>query len=376
MENKYFNEVNKNFGFGCMRLPQKNGKIDTFEMNKMVDLFLQRGFNYFDTAHGYHNGMSELAIKECVAKRYPREKFVLTNKLTDFYFNREDDIIPFFEKQLEACGVEHFDFYLMHAQDKNNFKKFQKCNAYETALKLKEQGKIKHFGISFHDRASVLDEILSLYPQIEVVQIQLNYVDYGDVSVYSKNVYEICQKYNKPVIVMEPVKGGSLVRLPYEAQKVFDDLSKEKSAASYAIRFAASFKNVHMVLSGMSNLSQMEDNTSYMQNFKPLDEVEKNAIKKVKEIFSKMNLIPCTSCRYCVSDNDCPKKINIPELFSCYNLKTKFRDWNQDFYYHDILTKNSSSAKDCISCGKCEKVCPQHLPIRNLLKDVAKEFGK
>ena len=175
---------------------------------------------------------------------------------------------------------------------------------------------------------------------------------------------------------MEPVKGGSLVRLPYEAQKVFDDLSEEKSAASYAIRFAASFKNVHMVLSGMSNLSQMEDNTSYMQNFKPLDEVEKNAIKKVKEIFSKMNLIPCTSCRYCVSDNDCPKKINIPELFSCYNLKTKFRDWNQDFYYHDILTKNSSSAKDCISCGKCEKVCPQHLPIRNLLKDVAKEFGK
>ena len=366
-------KVKKNFGFGCMRLPMNGDQVDIAETTRMVDEFLAQGFNYFDTAHGYIGGKSELAMKECLTSRYPREAYSLTDKLTDSYFKTEADIRPFFESQLEACGVDYFDFYLMHAQNADNFKKFKACRAYETAFALKAEGRIRHVGLSFHDRAEVLDQILTEYPQIEVVQIQFNYLDYDDIAVQSRKCYEVCRKHGKPVLVMEPVKGGSLVNLPEEAKKVLDDLHGG-SPASYAIRFAAGFPGMMMVLSGMSDLEQMKDNLSYMRDFKPLNETELAAVKKVQEIFHKMNMIPCTACRYCVEG--CPKQISIPDLFAIMNIKQLHHDWNADYYYEEVHTAPGRRASDCLKCGKCEKICPQHLPIRKLLEEVAKEFDK
>ena len=366
-------KVKKNFGFGCMRLPMNDDQVDIAETTRMVDEFLAQGFNYFDTAHGYIGGKSELALKECLTSRYPREAYSLTDKLTDSYFKTGADIRPFFESQLEACGVDYFDFYLMHAQNADNFKKFKACRAYETAFALKAEGRIRHVGLSFHDRAEVLDQILTEYPQIEVVQIQFNYLDYDDIAVQSRKCYEVCRKHGKPVLVMEPVKGGSLVNLPEEAKKVLDDLHGG-SPASYAIRFAAGFPGMMMVLSGMSDLEQMKDNLSYMRDFKPLNETELAAVNKVQEIFHKMNMIPCTACRYCVEG--CPKQISIPDLFAIMNIKQLHHDWNADYYYEEVHTAPGRRASDCLKCGKCEKICPQHLPIRKLLEEVAKEFDK
>jgi len=368
-----FENVRKNFGFGCMRLPMNGENVDYAEFNKMIDAFFENGFNYFDTAHGYLDGKSEIAIHDCLVARYPREKFILTDKLTGVYFKTEKDVRPFFESQLEITGAKYFDFYLMHAQSKDIFEHFKRCRAYEQALEFKAEGKIKHFGISFHDKAEVLEQILSEYPQIEVVQIQLNYVDYDDPAVQSKKCLDVCNKFGKPVIVMEPVKGGNLVNLPEGAKKYLDEL-KGGSAASYAIRFAAGCDGVFMTLSGMSNLEQMSDNLSFMRDFKPLDERERKAVENVCEVFRSMKLIPCTACRYCTAG--CPKKISIPDLFACMNTKNIHHNWNADYYYTQVYTKNNGKASDCIKCGKCEAVCPQHLPIRNLLKDVAKEFEK
>lgn len=371
-DNKFFPEIKKNFGFGCMRLPMKNSEVDLDEFSKMVDYFLDNGFNYFDTAHGYLGGKSETAIRECLAKRHDRSEFLLVNKLTDDYFSKPEDLRPFFDSQLEACGVEYFDFYLMHAQNVLNFEKYRRCGAYEFAFELKKEGKVRHVGLSFHDKADVLDNILNLYPQIEVVQIQFNYLDYEDAQVESKKCYNVCVKHNKPVIVMEPVRGGSLVNLPPKAQTVLNELSSG-SNASYAIRFAASFDNMAMVLSGMSNMEQLQDNLSYMKNFKPVSDTEKAALKKICEILNEENLIKCTACEYCIAG--CPKKIAIPNIFADFNSKTRDNNWMGKFYY-DIHTKNHGKASDCIKCGKCEKACPQHLEIRKYLEDVAAAFEK
>lgn len=368
-----FDNVHKKLGFGCMRLPMNGNEVDYKELDKMVDAFMANGFNYFDTAHGYVDTKSEIAVRECLTKRYPRESYVLTDKLTNVYFNRQEDIIPFFESQLHACGVDYFDFYLMHAQSKEIFSHFKKCRAYETALELKEKGKIKHFGISFHDTADVLDTILTEYPQIEVVQIQLNYVDYDDPAIQSRECLRVCNKHGKPVIVMEPVKGGNLVNIPDNAKIYLDELGGG-SYASYAIRFAAGCEGVLMVLSGMSNMEQMTDNISYMKDFKPLNDKELKAVNSVCAVFKGMNLIPCTACRYCI--DGCPKKISIPDLFACLNTKNIYHDWNADYYYNEVHTKSGGKASECIKCGKCEKICPQHLSIRELLTNVAKEFEK
>ncbi|MDE6280718.1 MAG: aldo/keto reductase, partial [Oscillospiraceae bacterium] len=246
--------IKKNFGFGCMRLPMKDGEVDTEQFSRMVDAFLEAGFNYFDTAHGYISTKSEPAIRECLTSRYPRDSYVLTDKLTAPYFNQESDIRPFFQSQLEICGVDYFDFYLMHAQSADSFAKFKRCRAYETALELKAEGKIRHMGISFHDTADVLDQILTEYPQVEVVQLQLNYVDWDDPAVQSGQCWEVCRKHNKPVIVMEPCKGGSLTNLPDNAKAALDALGGG-SPANYAIRFAAGQEGVFMVLSGMSDMA-------------------------------------------------------------------------------------------------------------------------
>lgn len=368
-----FESVKKNFGFGCMRLPMKDGEVDVPEMCRMVDTFLASGFNYFDTAHGYLGGKSELAVKECLTARYPREAYILTNKLTAAFFNKEEDIRPFFESQLKACGVEYFDYYLMHAQNHDNFEKFKACRAYETAFALKAEGKVRHVGLSFHDTAEVLDTILNTYPQVEVVQIQLNYVDFEDPAVQSRLCYEVCRKHGKPVIVMEPVKGGTLVNLPDEARAVLEELHGG-SPASYAIRFAAGFEGIRMVLSGMSNMEQMQDNLSYMADFQPLNETERAAIARVCAILQSRHLIPCTACRYCI--DGCPRHIAIPDLFACMNAKQLSHDWNPGYYYENVYTARGGKASDCIACGKCEKVCPQGLPIRKLLREVAAEFEK
>lgn len=373
MSVKTFPEVKKMLGFGCMRLPMDGDKIDIEQFKKMVDVFMANGFNYFDTAHIYHDGESEKAIREAVSSRYPRESFILTDKLTTNCFNKQEDIRPLFEQQLKDSGVDYFDFYLMHSQDAAIYEKFRRCNAYETALEMQKEGKFRHFGISFHDKAEVLEQILKDYPQIEAVQIQFNYLDYGDPAVDSRRVYEVCEKYGKAVIVMEPVKGGNLVNLPEKAQGILDSLNSGMSNASYAIRFAASFPNMFMVLSGMSDLAQINDNMSYMKDFKPLDEKEMQAVNDVRKAFSEINLIPCTACHYCTSG--CPMNISIPELFSCYNHKVNFHDWNQDYYYAQI-TRDGGKPSECIECGQCEGICPQHLEIIRLLKDVSGEFEK
>jgi len=366
-------KIKRNFGFGCMRLPMKENAVDTAELNRMVDFFLESGFNYFDTARGYLGGKSETALRDCLTSRYPRDRYVLTDKLTTTFFEKESDIRPFFQSQLDACGVDYFDFYLMHAQNADVFAKFKRCRAYETALELKAEGKIRHFGISFHDRAAVLDQILTEYPQVEVVQIQLNYMDWEDPAVESRKCYEVCRKHQKPVIVMEPCKGGNLVNLPEDAKAVLDG-RRGGSPASYAIRFAAGHEGILMVLSGMSNLEQMTDNLGFMRDFRPLDEQELAAVNQVCSLIRAKNMIPCTACRYCTAG--CPMHISIPDLFACFNAKIAFHSWNTDYYYNTVHTVHNGKASDCIKCGKCEAACPQHLPIRELLEKTAAEFER
>lgn len=355
-----FDLIQKNFGFGYMRLPMNGEDVDIPQTIKMVDTFLENGFNYFDTAHGYINGKSELAIKECLSSRYPRDKYILTNKLSFNFFEKEEDILPLFHQQLKACGVEYFDFYLMHAMNATRLLHYEGCKAFEIAQELKKEGKIRHLGMSFHDSADVLDMILTKHPEIEVVQIQFNYVDYEDDKVQSRKCYEVCRKHGKPVLIMEPVKGGSLINLPEAAQKVFDRLNGG-SNASYALRFAAGFEGVIMVLSGMSTIGQMEDNVSFMKEFQPLNTAEQEAIEKVCAVFRNQGLIPCTACRYCTEV--CPQGIPIPELFAAVNAKRSEQD----------VTEVSKDF-DCIKCGKCEESCPQNLKIRQLLTVAAEEL--
>ncbi len=354
-------KIKKNFGFGCMRLPKKGPFIDYKQFGEMVDTFINAGFNYFDTAHVYMGFRSENAVKKCLTSRYPREDYVLVDKLTFPLFVNEKGIRPFFEKQLKLCGVDYFDIYLMHAQNANLFEIFKKNKAYETAFELKKEGKIRHVGISFHDKAEVLDKILTEYPQIEMVQIQFNYLDYESPTVESRKCYEVCRKHNKPIMVMEPVKGGQLVKMPQEAKDVLDELNGG-SIASYAIRFAASFEGVFMVLSGMGNMDMMNDNLSYMSNFVPFNDKEFEVVKKVARIIKKENFIECTACRYCV--DGCPKRIPIPEIFASVN--SSVGNYDRKKKDKKLLIK----ANDCVGCGKCEIACPQHLEIRKLLAGI------
>lgn len=368
-----FPEIKGKLGLGCMRFPKKDGKIDCSELCSMIDAFIENGFNYFDTAHGYMRGESESTLKKCLTERYPRESYVLADKLSTMHFEKKEDIRPLFEKQLSACGVEYFDFYLMHSQNTALYEKYMHCEAYEVALELKNEGKFKHLGISFHDEAKLLDKILTEHPEIEIVQLQLNYLDFEDSAIQSRLCLEVCEKHGKPVIVMEPVKGGSLVNLPDEAKAVFDALGGG-SYASYAIRFAAGFDSVVTVLSGMSSYEQMLDNISYMKDFKPLSDAELSAIDEVAKIFKSKNTIDCTGCRYCV--DGCPMNIAIPDVFACLNSRKLFKSWNSEYYYSDVCTKNKGKASDCIGCGACEKICPQKLKISELMKIVAEEFEK
>ncbi len=362
--NTYFPEIKKNFGFGMMRLPMIGEEVDIPQTNAMVDAFLAAGFNYFDTAHPYIGGKSELAIKECLTSRYPRDQYLLANKLSGSCFEKEADILPFFQSQLDACGVDYFDFYLIHALSEKYDAHYTKANAYAVARQLKEQGKVRHLGFSFHDSAEYLDRFLTAHPEMEFVQIQFNYADYEDPSVESRKCYEVCRKHGKPVLIMEPVKGGSLVNLPQEALDLM-----EHSPASYAIRFAAGFEGVVMVLSGMSNMAQVEDNLSFMTDFAPLDEEEHKIIDQARTLFQAQHRIPCTACRYCT--DGCPAGIPIPDIFALMNQK-RTGEGQPDADYAAL----SVHADACLECGKCEAECPQHLHIRRLLKEVSKAFSE
>ena len=357
--NAFFPELTRNFGFGCMRFPMKGEEVDIPAVRDMVDEFLKAGFNYFDTARPYHGGKSELILKEVLTSRYPRERYLLTDKLSPTQFETEEEVRPFFQSQLEACGVDYFDFYLFHANSAVRHEKFTKTRSYDIVQELKAEGKIRHVGMSFHDTAEVLDKILTDRPEIEVVQLQFNYVDYEDPRVQSRACYEVCKKHGKPVLVMEPVKGGSLVNLPEKAMALLSD-----SPASYAIRFAASFENVVTVLSGMSNMEQMRDNLRCMKDFQPLTETEMELIGKVRTLYQAQNRIPCTGCRYCT--DGCPAGLDIPGLFACLNDKREGKETNYDAF--DV------KADACVECGQCEGQCPQHLQIRDLLKEVAAAF--
>ena len=360
----YFPEIKKNFGFGMMRLPMIGEDVDIETTNKMVDAFLEAGFNYFDTAYFYIDYKSELAIRECVTQRHPREAFVLADKLTASCYETEADILPLFHKQLEKCGVEYFDFYLLHANNRDRHVKYAETRAYDIAQELKAQGKIRHVGMSFHDTADVLDKILTDRPDMEFVQLQLNYVDWEDPRVQARQCYEVCRKHGKPIMVMEPVKGGSLVNLPPKALELLTDYSP----AGYAIRYCASLEGVAMVLSGMSTEAQVTDNLKTMTDFKPLTPAEAEIIAQVRTVYQAQNKIPCTNCRYCTEG--CPAGIPIPDIFAAMNDKRQEKEGADETY-----AAFEVKADACLECGLCEKECPQHLQIRELLKEVAKTFA-
>jgi len=364
-----FEKIKKNFGFGCMRLPIIDGKVNYSEFNRMIDMFIAAGFNYFDTAHGYIDGMSETAIRECLASRYDREDYVLANKLSSWLFKDSRDIIPLFERQLELCGVDYFDFYILHSMNKENYQKHLSCNSFEIVKKLKDEGKIRHIAISFHDTADVLDTILAQQPSIEAVQLQINYLDYDDPNVQSKACYDVAVKYGKKVIVMEPVKGGALVNLPDKAAELLSGRTTG-SQASFALRYAASFENVFMVLSGMGNTDMMADNIKTMSDFVPLSDSEFELADRLRGIIREVKQIPCTKCNYCA--DVCPKKIPVSDIFSVYNgyLAAKLSKAE----VKGNLPDKGAGAGDCIKCSRCEEVCPQNISIRKHLEKVAEKF--
>lgn len=367
-----FPEIRGALGFGCMRLPMADKRVDLEQFSQMVDEFLAGGFNYFDTAHGYLEGESERALRAGLTSRYPRERYVLTDKLSGNFFERREDIRPLFESQLAACGVDYFDFYLMHAQGDRSYPKFTACRAYETALELKAEGKFRHFGISFHGTPRMLDKILTERPQIEMVLLQINYLDWEDPSVQSRGCYEVCQRHGKPVAVMEPVKGGRLAELSPQAQEELDALPGDQSNAGYALRFAAGLESVAVTLSGMSSLAQLRDNMAVMAHPAPLTGEERGALERAARLLRAQDLIPCTDCKYCLEG--CPMGIAIPGLFACLNDKKRGRDREAEERYGQLLAGAERMAGTCVKCGKCEAVCPQHLHIRDLLVNVARAF--
>lgn len=373
--NSIFN-MDKKLGFGFLRLPHKDindpSNVDINHVIQMVDTFLESGFKYFDTAYNYLDYKSENFIKEALTSRYNREEFILTTKLPCSELKSEDSAEDLFNEQLHKCGVDYFDIYLLHGLNKSSFELSQKRGYFDLLQKLKSENKTKYIGISFHDTADVLDEILNLHPEIDVVQIQLNYLDWDNPIIQSGKCYEICRKHNKPMIIMEPVKGGSLVNIPKEAKDKMNALNPNYSTASWAIRFAASQEGVIMVLSGMSNIDQINDNISFMKEFIPLNKKEIQTLTQCSEIIRNSVTIPCTGCSYCT--NKCPKQIPIPRYLSLYN-EHKRDGWqiNAKERYID-MSKKLEKASQCLECGQCEKKCPQHIQIINWLKIISKEF--
>lgn len=368
----------KKLGFGLMRLPlldkDDQSSIDIETVKRMVDTFMESGFTYFDTAYPYHRGYSEIAFREAVAKRYPRSAYTITDKLSLFMIRDEKEIPGFFEGQLERLGVDYMDYYWIHAMNRQTYRQAEKMHVFAFLERKKAEGKIRHIGFSFHDKAEFLDEVLTAHPEMEYVQLQLNYLDWEDPAIESRRCYEVAVRHRKPVIIMEPVKGGSLIQIPEEARRLYKEARPELSVASWAIRFAASPSNVMMVLSGMSDEKQVADNISYMKDFHPLSNEEQTKVSQAVKIIRASGGIPCTACRYCT--DTCPKKIAIPDYFALYNNQKRFGETaTLGAIYYGNLAQTHGKASECLKCGKCEKLCPQHLPIRKYLQEVAEIFG-
>ena len=366
------------FGFGCMRLPVLQAdQPDSFDYEKieqLFDAFLKKGFTYFDTAYTYHGYHAEEAVRKALTERYPRDSFRLATKMPLRDFRDADDMERIFSEQLEHCGVEYFDYYLLHNMGTNVYEKCKKYDAFGFVERKRAEGKIRQIGMSFHDTPELLDEILAQYGgMLDFIQLQINYMDWEQPNVQSRRCLEIAHRYGKPVTVMEPCKGGTLVNLPQEADELLKQARSDKSNASWAMRFAASQEGVTRVLSGMNTMEQIEDNGDTFLNFEPIAPQEQKIIDQVREIIEKNTPIPCTGCAYCT--HGCPKNIAIPQYFALFNnvSRTTGSFSSQAAYYNNI-SLNYGKASDCIGCGQCEKACPQHLPIRQFLKEVAEKF--
>ena len=370
----------KKLGFGLMRLPlldpNDDASVDIEQAKQMVDLFMARGFTYFDTAIMYHNCVSQRVAKEILVDRYPRESFTLATKLHSAFFDSFEDRDRVFREQLEQIGAGYFDYYLIHGVEESNYPKYERFDCFNWVLEKKEQGLVRHAGFSFHGAPELLDRILTKYPALEFVQMQLNYLDWESEWVQSRAVYEVATRHGKPVVVMEPVKGGTLAKVPESVERLFQDAAPEMSAPSWAIRFAATQENVMVVLSGMSSLAQVEDNTGYMEIFVPLTPEEIALTHRAADLINNKITVACTGCSYCTEG--CPKKIPIPKYFSLYNEDMREdleeKGWTVNESYYERLTESFGKASDCIACGQCEGVCPQHLPIIRFLRDVAQHY--
>ena len=362
-------------GFGLMRLPLCEGKIDHDEVCKMVDLYMEAGLNYFDTAYVYHSGLSEVEAGEAIVKRYPRESFTLATKLPAWELKSKDDRDRIFNEQLRRAGVDYYDFYLLHSVEDGNIDVYEKLDCFTWGVNKKKEGKIKHFGFSFHGSPELLTKVLDAHPEVEFVQIQLNYADWTNPVVQSGKLYEILHERNIPMIIMEPVKGGSLAALKPELEKKFKAVRPEASIASWAFRFVASLPGVMTILSGMTHIDQMQDNISTFTNFEPLSEEERTVVDDVRAIMLNIPLIGCTSCRYCC--DGCPMHISIPDVFRAVNTMTLYNEtFRPKSFYRGLVSSGSGRASDCIGCGQCESVCPQHLPIIDLMRDAAEKLDK
>lgn len=358
-------------GFGLMRLPQSAGEIDVEQVKQMVDLFLDKGFNYFDTAYVYNDGKSEEAIKKALVDRHPRDSYKLATKLAAWLGPKTaQEAQGMFWTSLKRCGVDFFDFYLLHNLGPGRSDSFEQFGIWDFLAEQKSAGRIRHLGFSMHATADRLEEVLANHPEMEFVQLQINYSDWENSIIQSKKCYEVARKYNKPIIVMEPIKGGALANLPPDIAEIFKKADPKSSLASWAIRFAASLDGVITVLSGMSDLKQMNDNLSYMNNFQPLSQSELAVITKAQKALAEIPQIACTDCHYCLKG--CPQGIAIPGTFKVMNDYLLYHDLAAAKSGYSWATMNAGKASTCIECGQCETACPQSLPIINELARAAK----